>query len=77
MVDSQDYKDWREMRRLLFHRIHPGRNFSLVVGGPNSTTWIGIGKAIDQNTTAIPRKWLASTVKQLLIDADTFVSARL
>ena len=72
MLDSRHYKDWHNMRRFLFHRIHPGRVFKVGV----STAWI-MGKSIDQNTTAIPRKWLASTVKELLTLTDSFVATRL
>jgi len=74
MIQAPEYKDWHDMRRLLFHRIHPGRTF---YRGRTSmpTSWLK-GKSIDQNSTAIPRKWLASALKELLAEADSFVSSR-
>jgi hypothetical protein len=76
MLSSPEYEEWQDMRRLLYHRIHPGRNFNLGGTGRLPTTWL-MGKAVDQDSTSIPRKWLASTVKELLGGAESFAFGHL
>jgi hypothetical protein len=85
LIDSQEFKDWSEIRHVLIHRGLPGRIIRLTVGGGKplhgGTTWgqgaWGQGISIDENTTAFRRRWLAETVRGLLDAADTFTSDHL
>lgn len=76
MLDSQDFKDWNEIRNILVHRSAPGRNF--YEGGHNhgEALWIR-GIQIDTNTTVSRRSWLAGTLSTLLNGADTLTNSHL
>lgn len=85
LTASQEFNEWRDIRRVLFHRGLPGRIISLTLGGGEplygGTQWgqgvWGQGIPIDENTTVSRRRWLAETLRDLLTAADTFTSHHL
>lgn len=80
LITSQEFKDWRDIRRVLFHRGLPGRIISLTLGGGEplygGTQWgqgvWGQGIPIDEHTTVSRRRWLVETLQDLLNAADAF-----
>ena len=74
-IGSAEYREWKDVRNLLSHRVHPGRVYS--VGGPPAippTAWSGI--AINVDTTRTRRTWLAAQITDLLREAHAFVVAQ-
>ena len=72
---SSEFAEWNTIRNVLAHRISPSRTF--FVGGPrdgrvtaaiDSTCEL----SIDDTTTGDRRKWLATTVRNLIEQADAF-----
>ena len=79
---STEFGEWKDKRNVLSHRGHPGRGFSqhLTPGVDNpehGPTWRFLDTPIDQNTTLTRRKWLSSTLGDLLGDTRKFVSRNL
>ena len=71
--------EWKEIRNILIHRTHPGREIR--VGGPladpsTSSRW-KVGIDIDVKTTSERRSWLSDTLGQLLGDAANFAQQQL
>lgn len=85
VTNSQEFKDWGEVRHVLIHRGLPGRIISLTLGGDEpqygGTQWgqglWGQGISINEHTTASRWRWLTETVRNLLIAADAFTSHHL
>lgn len=77
ILGEQQYHDWKNARNVLSHRSHPGRNISVTVGGPPHTArWAVQAIPIDVHTTASRRKWLASTLGNVLKETDVFTANR-
>lgn len=77
-VNSQDYRDWKEIRNILAHRGTPGRTIHATVGsgvGRNDALWTR-GIALDASTTPARRLWLAGTLRTLLQEANLFVNSQ-
>ena len=85
-TSRQEYKDWKEIRNVLLHRIAPSRshNIRIEIDGDPLTIekaytrgvswWEGI--PLDDTTTAARRKWLAATLVDVLKAAATFTAQR-
>jgi hypothetical protein len=83
---SQEYKDWKEIRNVLLHRITPSRNIAIrmeVSDNPPTiesvyskgvSWWQEI--PLDEATTAERRSWLAKTLGEVLHAAETFTTQR-
>ena len=79
VLDTYEMREWKEIRNVLIHRAHPGREFC--VGGPppdlsTSSRW-KVGIDIDVKTTSVRRLWLSDTLSQLLGDAAKFTRQKL
>jgi hypothetical protein len=81
-INSNAYREWKDVRNILAHRTAPGRIIYASVGStkrpPQPAQWkIGTGMQLDESTTSSRRKWLAETVGTLLREADGFTASRL
>ena len=79
VLATQEMREWKEIRNVLIHRTHPGREIR--VGGlptdpSTSSTW-KVGIDIDVKTTSVRRSWLSDKLGQLLGDAAEFARQRL
>ena len=79
VLATPEIREWKEIRNILIHRTHPGREIR--VGGPpadpsTSSRW-KVGIDIDVNTTSERRSWLSDTLSQLLGDAAKFARQQL
>lgn len=73
VVDSNEYKEWKDIRNVLAHRSAPGRIFHASSGGRGDDTFWKLNNVrIDENTTATRRVWLASSVGKVLSEAEDF-----
>ena len=76
VLATQEMREWKEIRNVLIHRAHPGREIR--VGGPSTDPSIWkVGIAIDVKTTNVRRSWLSDTLSQLLEDAEKFARQQL
>jgi hypothetical protein len=75
LVNSSEFKAWRDQRNILTHRATPGRGIN--IGGPKDGVieWSGI--VLDQETTASRRHWLSTVVGEILRSADSFTAEHL
>jgi hypothetical protein len=68
-------ESFREIRNILAHRGHPGRNIHASIGGLDE----GVGAkwvkemAIDKNTTRVRRNWLITELNILMKGLQRFV----
>lgn len=76
LIDSSEYKEWKEIRNILAHRIAPGRSFHHGGSHHGETLWIK-GIQIDNNTTVSRRKWLAKTFSNILQEAKDFTDSQI
>ena len=79
VLATHEMRKWKEIRNVLIHRTHPGREIR--VGGPptnpsSSSRW-KVGIDINVNTTSERRLWLSDTLGQLLGDAAKFAQQQL
>ncbi len=79
VLATPEMREWKEIRNVLIHRTHPGREIS--VGGPpadpsTSSRW-KVGIDIDVKTTSVRRSRLSDTLSQLLRDAAKFAQQQL
>ena len=57
--DSVSLQDWTTIRNVVMHRSHPGRVFSVIMGGAENEAWFN-GLPINTTTTRGRRQWLAA-----------------
>lgn len=69
IIESQDYKVWKEARNILAHRVAPLRHYVLSSGNQKGASWIE-GIQITENTTLSRFKWLTKSITNLLNDLD-------
>jgi hypothetical protein len=80
LVDDQAYKDWRNARNILAHRINPGRHIYASAGEDpgrcldSSSRWKLDHIILDRNTTAQRRLWLANRLADTLNAAAIFIT---
>jgi hypothetical protein len=68
ILDSPEYKEWKNVRNILTHRTSPGRLISLG-GSVTPVEWKTIGMQFDGMTAVSRRKWLAGSVESLVTAA--------
>ena len=73
LIESPEYKDWKEKRNILAHRSAPGRNAFVGGNEDGKVKWIG-GLEIDKNTTARKYEWLSAKIKTLIEEISPFVN---
>ncbi len=77
LINSPEYKDWKDIRNLLIHRISPGRLVSLsTIGKITPDIWSN-GIVLDKNTTPIRRGWLANQLTLLIFSTNEFTKNNL
>ncbi len=75
IASQQEYRDWRDARNIIAHRISPGRRIYASIGGPAKTTeWMLQNMPMDAASTASRRRWLAGSLHYLLTEADNFTA---
>ena len=72
IVTAQEFREWKEIRNILAHRVAPGRVIYLSTKGSSRAALWETGIQLDKNTTASRREWLARTMNALLREADGF-----
>lgn len=78
LIGDPRFKRWGEIRNVLAHRCEPPRHHHLSVAGstPRRTDWeILDGLAIDDQTTASNRPWLATILGGCVTAAEAFATA--
>jgi hypothetical protein len=78
LIGDPQFKRWGGIRNVLAHRCEPPRHHHLSIGGstPRRTDWeIVDGLAIDDQTTASSRPWLATTLAGCVTAAEAFATA--
>jgi hypothetical protein len=78
LISDPQLAQWGSIRHVLVHRSAPPRHHHVTVGAnaPDKTDWeIAGGRSINDQTTAIARLWLATTLRDCLLAAETFVTA--
>jgi hypothetical protein len=76
LLDSPEYREWRDIRNILSHRQAPPRQH-YVGGSANGTaTWQVLqGLVLNDVTTTARRTWLANEVAGCIHAAESFVNA--
>jgi hypothetical protein len=60
---QKEFRDWKDIRNTLGHRINPGRKIYASIGGPAKTTeWMLQDMPVDAASTASRRRWLANSL---------------
>ena len=73
VLTTCEIREWKEIRNVLIHRTHPGREISV----PSTSSRWKVGIDINVKTTSVRRSWLSDTLSQLLGDAAKFVRQKL
>lgn len=73
LIDDKNYKDWKNIRNILIHRIARGRDFSNGGNHSGKALWID-GIPINEYTTSSLYKWLTHWVLIILNEIDDFTS---
>jgi len=82
-VDSDTYREWRDIRNRIGHRISPPRAFHVSVGGPPQPTrieWVVPGVCtleLTEDTTSRRRAWLSGATAALIQATEDFCRSRL
>jgi hypothetical protein len=77
LLGDTNYKDWKDVRNILSHRVSP--QLTQYIGGdqPILPKWeTKSGVVLDQGLTTSKRSWLAATLRDLLQAADSFTRHR-
>jgi len=75
ITSEQEYRNWKDARNALAHRISPGRRIYGSMGGPSMTSeWLLQNMPMDAASTASRRRWLAGSLHHLLTEADDFTA---
>jgi hypothetical protein len=77
LLRDTNYKDWKDVRNILSHRVSP--QLTQYSGGdqPIPPEWeIKSGVVLDQGLTTFKRSWLVATLRDLLQAADSFTRHR-
>lgn len=75
LEQSQEFKDWREIRNILAHRTAPGRIIHASTTGIDSPALWRTGIPLDTNTTTSRRTWLAAKLTLLITEANAFTQS--
>ena len=70
IINSNEFKDWKEIRNILVHRTTPGR--LIYMGGEKQSQGLCITIPINKNTTNSRYKWLVKTISTLIKATDDF-----
>jgi hypothetical protein len=75
LESSRGFAEWQTIRNVLAHRISPSR--TLFIGGPThgrvtAAIDTSFNLSVDHRTTGDRQRWLATTVRDLIEQADAF-----
>ncbi len=73
---DQAFKDWKDVRNVLAHRLAPGRQHFVGGSQHGNAVWL-TGIKIDTATTVSRRTWLVETLGRLMEAADLFTAMHL
>jgi hypothetical protein len=79
VIDSEEFKHWRNVRNSLMHRVAPPR---LIYAGTSNRTyppakWVQLEVELDESTTKDRIIWLVNTINSLMSELYSFLSIKM